>query len=139
MQQRRAMYCLIAATMLAWGSWLATVFSMDPTIANTVGFFVFYVTLGCAVAGSAVLLGVVVRRRAVPWERELPIAIRQGVLVGVGVVIAVILQSRALLSWINLVFLVIALTLLELFWISLRRGGSENHHAASTLHPGVPV
>jgi len=98
-----------------------TILTTDPVAAGSVGYAMFYVTCFAAVAGSASLTGAIVRRRWTAREHALRISLRQGVLVGLGVVVAVFLQARQLLGWVNFGFLVIALTLLELFLISLHR------------------
>lgn len=118
---RRALLTALVATMVAWGAWGFTIVAMDPTATGWVGFALFDSTLGFAVAGSAMVIGLAVRRGAVDRERAMRIAIRQGIIVGLAVAIAVLLQSAQLLSWVNLLALVAALTLLELFIVSLRR------------------
>lgn len=110
----------IVATVLAWGAWVFVVAQTDPATVGTVGLFVFYLALFTAVAGSATIIGLFVRRNDADRVRAIGIAIRQGLLTALAVIIAVFLQARDLLTWLNLVFLVAALTLLELFVISLR-------------------
>lgn len=122
MRHHGAFVSALAATILAWILWLATAFTTDPNAARTVGFALFYTTFWCAVAGSATFIGIAVRRHTVPREDGARIAIRQGVLVGVAVTLAVFLQSRGILSWVNITFLITALTLIEWFWISRTLG-----------------
>ena len=57
---------------------------------------------------------------------------RRYLIVGVAVVAGIILQSHALLTWLNFIFLILALTLLELFLISLRR---DAHRLPSADYP----
>lgn len=129
MRHRSALLCTIAATVLAWAVWLFIVAAIDPTAAHAVGVSLFYITFWFAISGTAVIMGVALRRHTIPWEDGLRIAIRQGVLVGLGVAAAVALQSHQLLSWINFLLLIAALTLLELFWISLRTHPVRNEEA----------
>lgn len=110
----------IVATVLAWGAWVFVVARTDPATVGTAGLFVFYLALFTAVAGSATIIGLFVRRNDADRVRAIGIAIRQGLLTALAVIIAVFLQARDLLTWLNLIFLVAALTLLELFVISLR-------------------
>lgn len=110
----------IVATVLAWGAWIFVVARTDPATSGAVGLSVFYLALFAAIAGSATMIGLFVRRHDVDHARAIGIAIRQGALTALAVIVAVFLQSRDLLTWLNLIFLVAALTLLELFVISLR-------------------
>ena len=112
----------IIATVLAWAVWLVVIGRTDPTTVGMAGRVVFYLALFTAVGGSAMIIGLFVRRKHPDRIRAIRIAIRQGTLTAFAVIAAVFLQSRDLLTWFNLIFLVAALTLLELFWISLRRG-----------------
>jgi|GEM_PF-1081592 len=109
----------IAATLLAWIAWGLTIALVDPNASGWIGILVFSLTLFAAVGGSATVIGLSVRRHAPERARAIRIAIRQGVLTGLAVIVGIFLASRGLFSWVNMLFLIIALTLLELFWISL--------------------
>lgn len=132
MHARRLPFLLtVFATLIAWASWGATVTWTDPTAVGWTGFVLFYLTFFLAVTGTAATIGCVVRRRTADPALSMGIAVRQGVLVGVGSTTAVLLQAWSLLTWENMVLLVIALTLLELALILVRRSRApETHHAA---------
>jgi hypothetical protein len=110
----------IVATLIAWFVWFLTIARLDPATAGAIGYTLFYLALFCAVGGSATIVGLFVRRQHSDPSHTNRIAIRQGALTGLAVAVAVLLQSKGLLTWVNLLFLIIALTLLELFIISLR-------------------
>ncbi|MFH1430663.1 MAG: hypothetical protein ABIG71_04035 [Candidatus Uhrbacteria bacterium] len=118
---KSAVLIAVIATVGAWAIWGIIVSRLNPNEIGLGGFVIFYAVLFLAVSGSATVLGLLARRRSSDPEHALRVAVRQGMITGVGAVAAVILQSRGLLSWINLVFLVAALTILELFVISLQR------------------
>ncbi|MDP3771474.1 MAG: hypothetical protein Q8R16_04190, partial [bacterium] len=118
----------IIATILAWGAWVFVVGRTDPDAVGALGLFVFYLALFTAVAGSATIIGLFTRRHASDRARAISIAIRQGALTALAVIVAVFLQSRDLLTWLNLIFLIAALTLLELFWISLQGRSANSTH-----------
>lgn len=120
-QLRTPLTLTIIATITAWLVWFLTISRLDPATAGVMGFGLFYLALFCAVSGSATIVGLSVRRHAGDQGRAIHIAIRQGALTGLAVTIAVFLQTRELLTWLNLLFLIAALTLLELFVISLRK------------------
>ena len=116
----------VAATVVAWLAWALIIARTDPTTAGALGFVLFYLTLFTAVSGSAMIVGLFIRRHADDVHRSIRIAIRQGALTGLALTVAVFLQTRDLLTWWNLLFLIVALTLLELFIISLRRPSSAD-------------
>lgn len=107
------------ATGLAWIAWFGVIMRTNPASIGWEGFALFYATLFAAVGGSATVIGLLTRRQREDHARMARIAVRQGVLVGLGVVLAVLLQSRQLFTWLTMLFLIAALTLLELFVISL--------------------
>lgn len=118
---RTPLLLAMIATVVAWGAWLATIVSTDPSATGAVGRVLFHATLFAAVAGTATLVGLLVRRHAPDQEHMVGIVVRQGAIVGIAVTTAVFLQSQRLLTWWNLTALILALTTLELFWITLRR------------------
>ncbi|MDO8463273.1 MAG: hypothetical protein Q7S96_03305 [bacterium] len=109
----------VVATCVAWAAWFGVIALTDPQSIGWEGFALFYLALLAAVSGSATVGGLFARRSALNRPHATRIAIRQGLLVGVAVTSAIFLQSRALFTWITMLFLIAALTLLELFWISL--------------------
>jgi len=126
----------VISTAVAWFAWILTIARTDPTTAGAIGFALFYLTLLAAVAGSAAVVGLFVRRHAADAHRSIRIAIRQGVLTGFAVTIGVFLQTKELLTWWNFVFLIAALTLLELFIVSLRRvAPDESTNAGESTYP----
>lgn len=123
------------ATAVAWLAWALIIARTDPTTAGVFGFGLFYLTLFAATGGSATIIGLFVRRHPADVQRAIRITIRQGVLTGLAVTIGVFLQAKNLLTWWNLLFLITALTLLELFIVSLRRGTpDESTNAAESTN-----
>ncbi|MFH1098485.1 MAG: hypothetical protein V1723_00960 [Candidatus Uhrbacteria bacterium] len=111
----------VLATLLAWVLWFFIVLRTNPDAGGIGVLAQFLGTLAVAVAGTATLVGLAARRRLADHSRAIRISVRQGILFGLAVAIAVLLRSHNLLTWINLVALVAALTALEWFWISLYR------------------
>lgn len=109
----------VLATVLAWIIGGVTVARSLPTDLGALGWLVFYGIAFLATAGTATIIGLLIRRGHADHTRAVHIAVRQGVLAGLAITIALALQSRRLLSWVNILFLIAALTLLELFWISV--------------------
>ncbi|MBI4142306.1 hypothetical protein HY480_00345 [Candidatus Uhrbacteria bacterium] len=111
---------MLIATAISWMVWFGMVLGTDPDAIGWIGVAVFSAALFAAISGTATVIGLFVRRHAPDRTTAIRIAVRQGVLVGVAVVAAAFLQSRQLLSWVNMLFLIVALTLFEFFLISLR-------------------
>ena len=109
----------VVATCVAWAAWFGVIALTDPQSIGWEGFALFYLALLAAISGSATIVGLCIRRRNPNRTQAIGIAIRQGLLVGIAVTSAIFLQSRAIFTWITMLFLIAALTLLELFWISL--------------------
>ncbi len=111
-------------TLVAWGVFALVVLYLNPDTAGTLGFVFFYLSLFLGLAGTLTLLGFVwryVKHRDDLLFRHVTISFRQGVLLGVLVTGALFLQSQELLTWWNLVLLVVGITLLELFLLTSRR------------------
>lgn len=130
---RSALTVTMIATLLAWGVWGLTITQVDPNAAGWLGTIMFSCSLFAAVSGSATVIGLYARRRAEDHARAVRIAIRQGALTALAVVTGILLASQGLFTWLNMFFLIIALTLLELFCISLqsRRQASGSQLTAS--------
>lgn len=111
----------VLATVLAWGLWGLTVSRALPTDFGTIEWAVFYGISFLATAGTATIVGLIVRRRSEDPARATRRAVRQGVLIGLALTAALGLQSHRLLSWVNALFLIAMLTVLEFFWVSVQR------------------
>lgn len=119
----------LLATIAAWIVWWIIIVQTNPDAVGAGAFILFYMTLLVAVGGTATIIGLVVRRHRAPAEEVVQIAVRQGILIGCAVAVGAFLQSRNLLTWFTMVFLIAALTVLELFWISLRGRTLPPSHA----------
>ncbi len=127
----RPITTMLIATAISWVVWFGLVLGTDPDAIGWIGIAVFSAALFAAVSGTTTVIGLFVRRHAPDRAATIRIAVRQGVLVGIAVVIAAFLQSRQLLSWVNILFLIVALTLFEFFLISLRSTSNDelpDHH-----------
>ena len=96
-------------------------FTIDPETTNSVGFFLFYLSLFLLIIGATAIIGFVIR--FIVFRHELAIntvkvAFRQSFFFAGFIVIALFLLSRNLLSWLNLSILIIGLSVLEFFLLS---------------------
>lgn len=96
-------------------------FTIDPETTNSIGFFLFYLSLFLLIIGATAIIGFVIR--FIVFRHELAIntvkvAFRQSFFFAGFIVIALFLLSRNLLSWLNLSILIIGLSVLEFFLLS---------------------
>lgn len=114
---------MIAGTLLSWGAWLYVIMAVNPFENGMVGLVLFYASLTCSLAGTFAIVGFFVRtlvfKKEIVFQRVL-ISFRQAFFFALLVDGFLILQSMRLLTWYNLAFLIIGLTLAEFFMISRR-------------------
>jgi hypothetical protein len=121
MSLRSYLFLMLLASLLSWGAWLLVLFFIDPLEAGLIGLTIFYLSLFFAAAGTLSIIGFYVRRFLLQRQivfRSVVNAFRQGILFAILIVGALYLQSLELLTWWNLVLFVLALTVLEVFFIS---------------------
>jgi hypothetical protein len=124
MTLRQYLVWLILGTLVAWGALIIVLNYLNPETAGQIGLLFFYLALFLSLAGTLTLLGFAWRY----WRhkqdvlfRHVLISFRQGVLLALAAVITLWLKVHDLLTWWNLGLLIIGLTLLEFFWLSVRR------------------
>lgn len=105
------------ATILCWGSFVFIINIVDPEITNYIGFILFYLSLFLALIGTSAIIGFLIR--FVLLKRELvfyavKIAFRQSFLFALFLVSLLFLFSQNLITWFNLVLLLIIFTILEI-------------------------
>lgn len=112
---------MIAGTLLSWGAWLYVISTVNPLENGIVGILLFYVSLTFSLTGTFAIIGFFVRtlvfKKEIVFQRVL-ISFRQAFFFTFLIDGFLILQSLRLLTWYNLAFLVLGLTLAEFFMIS---------------------
>jgi len=103
-------------------------FTVDPEITNSTGLALFYLSLFLSIIGAAAIIGFVVR--FVIFRQELVInsvktAFRQSFFFAGFIVASLMLLSKNLLSWLNLLILIIGLSALEFFLLSYGKPSSN--------------
>lgn len=119
---------MIIATIICWGAWGYTLFTINPSITNWIGFTLFYISLFLALVGTATIMGFVIRFIAMKKElafRLVKEAFRQSFLFAILITASLFLASQELFTWLNLFFLVIGLTVLEFFLLSYTKNQYE--------------
>jgi len=109
---------MFTLTAVCWGIFLFVASLVDPTATNWLGFLLFYAALFAALSGAISLIGFLVR--FIIRKKELAFnlvrtAFRQSFLLSLFIISLLILQSRDLFSWLNLILLVAIFSIGELF------------------------
>lgn len=119
---------LVLATLLAGACLAAILIYFDPTVSGPLVFILFYLSLLITSTGIFTLIGLFIRRisqkRRFPLLpsraiRQLEVSFRQGLLLAVILVAALILQSQRILAWWHLIVLVGLVGLAE-WWLARR-------------------
>lgn len=114
-------------TLIAWAAFLLIVALVDPLSAGILGLIFFYVALAVATSGTLALIGLFVRTVVIRTQdvlsKQVTHAFREGFLVALLLIAALILQSRGMLSVLNTTLLLAVLVLTEFFFLSYRPRG----------------
>jgi len=115
---------VLLATIICWLAWGLVIFQVDPTASGFFGFLLFYLALFFALLGTLFLLTFFFRRIFNKLDLEYRIvaaSFRQSFFFALVPVIILFLQSRSLLTWWNIILLIIALSALEFFFLTYKR------------------
>ncbi|MDA3840438.1 MAG: hypothetical protein PF572_05075 [Patescibacteria group bacterium] len=115
---------MLAVVSVSWISWIFVINIIDPYLTNWIGIALFYGSLFLALLGTASLLGFIVRFVALRQKlafRVVNDAFRQSFFFSFFLLAILFLLSKGLFSWLNLVFLISGLSVLEFFLISVRK------------------
>lgn len=117
----RYLVLMTVATALCWAAWATVVGAINPFDTDLVGYFLFYSSLSLSLAGTFALVGLLFRTLLLKQElmfQKVAISFRQGIFFAILIDGFLILQSMRLLTWYNIAFLIVGLTIAEFFVIS---------------------
>jgi len=117
------------ASVVCWVALGLVIFYMNPTSSGVVALSFFYVSLFLAVVGTFAVIGFALRSKIMGGElifHQVAIAFRQAFWFGILAVVSLWLQSRGILTWYNLILLILALVVIEFFFLSTKTGGRIN-------------
>jgi len=119
---------MFLATILCWGSFLLVINAINPETTNWIGLFLFYLSLFLSLTGTISVIGFLVRfiflKHELVWD-SVSAAFRQSFLISIFVVISLILLAYDLLNWLNILFLIIGLSVIEYFLLFYKEGRSR--------------
>ncbi|NUM25470.1 MAG: hypothetical protein HUU49_02465 [Candidatus Buchananbacteria bacterium] len=124
MNYRLFLTLIILGTIISWVTWVAVLFYFDPTQISFIGFSLFYLSFFMAFGGTVFVIGDLVKakllKKQMPYHR-LKTSIRHAILLTLLVVGWTVLKGYGLLYWWNLILYMMALTVLEFFFISSQK------------------
>jgi hypothetical protein len=123
MSLRSYIFLMLLATIACFLAFFAVIYFFDPFVGGLWVLLFFYLSLFLALLGTFSILGLFVRliftREKLVLKKVL-ISFRQAVWFSLLVVISLHLKSIDLLAWKNIILLILAFTLLELFFMSYK-------------------
>ena len=116
---------MIAATVICWSAFSFVLWTVNPEITSWLGFLLFYLSLFLALSGTAAIVGFLVRFVGLKHELafySVRIAWRQSFLFAFLIIAILFLSAHSLLTWLNLLLLVMGLSILEYFLLNYSKG-----------------
>jgi hypothetical protein len=105
-------------TGICWGSFAFVAGLVDPSRTNWLGFFLFYLSVFLALAGTFAIMGFVLRFVIFKGEiafRAVKLSFYQSFVFSSFVIVLLLLASRDLLTWLNFGLLAMIFLVLEFF------------------------
>lgn len=124
MTLRQYLILMTISAVFCWAIWVSVLYLIDPTEAGFLGFAFFYLSLFLALAGTLSVLGLLLRMKfgkEGPIFKTVTISFRQATLLGLLVIGGLILKSQRILTWWNMIFLILAVVVLEFFFMSYNK------------------
>ncbi len=122
MTLKKYLILMLFATLVCWLALGLVIFYLNPYSGGMIALVFFYVSLFFAVVGTFAIVGFIIRSRFLRHElvyRQVAVTFRQAVWLGGLAVIALWLQAQALLTWYNLLLLILVLAVFEFFLLSI--------------------
>ncbi len=124
MTLKKYLSIMTLVVLISWGVWYSVINMIDPDSTNWIGISLFYGSLFLALLGTSSLLGFLVRFVGLNQQlvfRSVNDAFRQSFFLSFFIIAILFLLSREMFSWLNLIFLISALSVLEFLLISIRK------------------
>jgi len=114
---------MIVGSLLSLVGFLMVLFFINPNESGAFIFLLFYLSLGLFTLGIFTVFGFFVRKFTTKKEmvfNQVMISFRQALWISIVLIVSLYLQSRGLLNWINEILLILALGLIEFFFINAK-------------------
>ena len=121
---KQYLWLMTICTLVCWAGWLLVLFFINPETTSSLGFILFYLSLFFALVGSLAIISYLFRllfRRIYSKSETVQISFRQAVFWGVAVVGALFLQAQGLMTWLNVLLLVMLITIIEFLIVSFKK------------------
>ncbi|MBT4277400.1 hypothetical protein HOD96_01495 [Candidatus Falkowbacteria bacterium] len=112
------------ATLVSWSAWGIILFLVNPFEADVMSFLFFYVSLFFSLLGTIAIIGALTRRIFIKDKmlfRQVIVSFRQAVFISFLIMLCLLLQGERLLTWWNIMLLIAAVSVIELFAISKKQ------------------
>jgi len=128
MSLRNYIILMLLTTVACYLAFLAIIYFFEPTDNNLLVLILFYTSAFLCLIGTFSLLGLVIRVFFTKDHlifRKVIASFRQSIWFALLIIICLYLKSKDLLVWRNIIILILALSILELFFISYRAKSSK--------------
>ncbi len=123
MSLRSYIFLMLLATIACFLAFLAVIYFFDPFAGGIWALLFFYLSLFLTLIGSFSIFGLFVRLIFTKEKlvlKKVIISFRQAIWFSLLIIISLHLKSLDLLVWKNIILLILAFTLLELFFMSYK-------------------
>ncbi|MDD5341502.1 MAG: hypothetical protein PHC97_03670 [Patescibacteria group bacterium] len=123
MSLKRYIFLMLFGTLACCLALQAVIYFFDPTSGGVMALFFFYLSLFLSLLGAFSILGLFFRLIFTHDHlvfKKVTASFRQGVWFSLLVVISLFLKHLEIFAWWNLALLILALALLELFFLSYK-------------------
>ena len=122
MSLRNFIILMTIATVIFWVAWFTVLLNIDPYATNFIGFLCFYTSLFFAFLGSFTLIGFGIRytsnKKDLPAFKFVGVSLRQSIWFSGLIIASLVLQGEMLFTWWAGLLMVLALAILEAFFLS---------------------
>lgn len=117
MTLRQYLLMMSIGTIICWLIWILVVGNIDPKETGSIGFIFFYVSLFLALIGTFSVIGFLIRKKIIKYEvvvfHHVRHTFRQGLLISLLILIAMMMLQFKLLTWWTGVLVVLLFLVLE--------------------------
>lgn len=122
MTLRHYFIVMSGATLISWFAWALVLMNTNPFEATFLIYLIFYASLFVSLVGTVSTVGLAIQiwffKQDAPQFRQVKKTFRQGVFLATLLIVALFLESQRLLTWWNILLLILAFTFFELFFVT---------------------